>query len=573
MSELAGEPLVVVEGLGVAYPGRPPILREVDLTIRAGEVVLLLGASGSGKSTLAMALNGLVPGSIAAEVTGRIRVAGHDVATTPTARLAEQVAMVFQDTDIATVAASVYDEACFGAENLCHPVAEIAEGAAAALRRVGLWDRREEDPLRLSGGQRQRLAIAAALVQGSRLLILDEPTANLDQVATEELYDQLRAVKEDPGRAILLVEHDVDAALGLVDRIVALDRDGRVAVDGAVEEVLAGEGPDRLRKLGCPVPGPVLAARALAESGRRLDPVPRTAAAVAEALVALGVPPTGQTAPTRPTEPAEPAVPAHVRATGLQVRRRGRPVLHGIDLAIQPGSLTAVVGVNGAGKSTLAQTLAGLRRPHQGDLLVDGKRPWRLPSRELVSLTGLVFQNPEHQFVGRTVHDELAHDARRRGMAAAAVEEHVRRLLALLGLEDHAEQHPFTLSGGQKRRLSVASALGNGAGLLVVDEPTYGQDPENAARLCDLLVSSHTDGVTVVVVTHDLALAERIATQVVVLADGRVLAHDTTERVLADARLLADAGLRRPPMERALAAVPGAGQWWRGVREREASRP
>ncbi|WP_347344747.1 ABC transporter ATP-binding protein, partial [Microbacterium sp.] len=232
-------PLVDVRGVGIVHEGSDAATpAAATFRIAPGEVVLLLGPSGSGKSTLALALNGLIPQSVPASVTGSVEVAGLDAATTPVARLSTHVGMVFQDPDAQLVTGTVLDEVAFGPENLRLPVDEVLARSEAALRRVGLWERRADNPDRLSGGGRQRLAIACALALGSPLLVLDEPTANLDPRGIEEVYAALAEVVAAGDRSILLIEHNLDAAVGMTDRVVVLDADGRTVADGDVDAVL-----------------------------------------------------------------------------------------------------------------------------------------------------------------------------------------------------------------------------------------------------------------------------------------------------------------------------------------------
>ncbi|ANC32413.1 Putative HMP/thiamine import ATP-binding protein YkoD [Isoptericola dokdonensis DS-3] len=550
----------------------------VDLVVHTGETVLLLGPSGCGKSTLALATNGLVPHVVGADVDGTVITAGHDVAGHRTPELAADVAMVFQDPDAQVVTATVLDEVCFAPENLCVPADEVLRRAEAALRQVGLWDRRADDPAVLSGGGRQRLALACALASGARLLVLDEPTANLDPAGVEEVYAVLRRLTTSGERGVLLVEHDLDAAASLADRVVVLDGAGRVATEGAVRDVLVGQA-DRLAALGVWLPTATLAALRLRDAGIVVDPLPLLPAeltAALDALPALPPPSPPSTARTtcRPTAPATsaadapgPDADAVVRVRDLTVRRGGRTVLDGIDLDVARGELVALVGANGAGKTTLAQVVAGVLRPRRRDLTgsvrVAGLDPRRAAVRDLTTAVGFVFQNPEHQLVTTRVDDELALGLRRRGLPEDEVAARVEDVLRRFGLTHLRDRHPFWLSGGQKRRLSVGTAVVTRPDVLVLDEPTYGQDRERAVELLDLLTALHDDGTTVVVVSHDMQLVAEHATRVVALADGRVVADGTPDVVLGDDDLLHAAGLRAPALARATRGLRDPA--WRGV--------
>ncbi|WP_261165453.1 ATP-binding cassette domain-containing protein [Microbacterium sp. Marseille-Q6965] len=499
-------PLAALQRVSVAHlDARRPTPREVSLEIRPGEVVLLLGPSGSGKSTLALTLNGLVPHHIDADVEGVVRIDGRDVAASSPARLSTRVGMVFQDPDAQLVASSVLDEVAFGLENLLLDPAEVMARSEEALRRVGLWERRHDDPDELSGGGKQRLAIACALAMRSPLLVLDEPTANLDPAGARDVYDALAALVAAGDHAILLVEHDIDAALPLATRVVVLDGDGRLVQDGSPGEVLAGHAAE-LRALG------------------------------------VWLPREGEPAYAPVAGPDDDAGPPAVSARGLTVRtgrgRARRALIRDVSLDIPAGSFTAVVGPNGAGKTTLAQALAGVVPPPRGTVRVAGLDAGAAPPRRLAERVGFVFQNPEHQFVAHTVRGELEHSLRH--VPRAERDSRVDAMLARFGLPEHAERHPYRLSGGQKRRLSVATALIAGAdrpgGVLVLDEPTFGQDRARADELLTLLDELHARGTTIVVVTHDLRLVAAHATHIAVMDGGELTAFGPAHETLPAVR-------------------------------------
>ncbi|NQX14135.1 ABC transporter ATP-binding protein [Microbacteriaceae bacterium VKM Ac-2855] len=522
----------------------------VSFDVAPGEVVLLLGPSGSGKSTLALALNGLIPHDVEAELSGSVTVDGLDTAIASVARLSEHVSMVFQDPDAQIVTASVFDEVCFGPENLLVPRDEVLRRAEDALRRVGLWERRADDPDRLSGGGKQRLAIACALAMRTRLLVFDEPTANLDPAGIEEVYAALAQLAASREHGIVLIEHNLDAAMPIVDRVVVIDAWGRPVVAGPAREVMTTRAAE-LIALGVWLPSATLAALALRAAGAEIAELPLTPSELAVLLAEIE-PPTA-TPPLAPST-AEPVV----QVTGLSVARRGTRILNDVSLRIDAGSFTAIVGVNGAGKTTLLQAIAGVSPAPKGRIRVDGLDPATAAARESSRRVGFVFQNPEHQFIRSTVTEELRHGLELQ--RADNIDETVERMLARLGLAGLGERHPFLLSGGQKRRLSVATALIGGARVLALDEPTFGQDRERAAELIALLTELRSEGTTVIAVTHDLQLVAEVATHVVVMRDGRVVRHAPTAEILADDTLV-EAGLRLPPLAQATRGLPG----WRGV--------
>lgn len=541
---------------GAAHPSPG----DVTFDIHPGEVVLLLGPSGSGKSTLTLALNGLIPHALPATMTGSIEAGGIDTAASSTPDLSTRVAMVFQDPDAQIVTGTVFDEVAFGPENLRLPVGEVAARAEHALRRVGLWDRRAENPDTLSGGGRQRLAIACAIALESPLIVLDEPTANLDPQGIDDVYAALGEVVAAGDRAVLLVEHNLDAAMGFVTRTIVLDRAGRVVFDGPARDILRGH-TDELLEMGVWLPAATLAALRLRDEGIRFDPLPLTpddlaaqlpTAPAVDAVAAARATPRGMSAPHIEPASAAGAGPL-IRARELTVRRGRTEILHAVDLDVDAGTLTAIVGTNGAGKTTLIHALAGVVPPPRGRVSIDGLDPARASPRDLSARIGFVFQNPEHQFIAHTVFDELAHGLRLRRTPEPEVDERVGGMLERFGLAHKAEVHPFLLSGGEKRRLSVGTALISRPAVLALDEPTFGQDRARAAELLALLQDLRAEGTTIVIVTHDLQLVAEQTTHTVVLAGGRVHAAGPTGDLFRDDGVFASAGLRLPPVQRVLA--------------------
>ena len=534
-----------------------------SFTVDAGEVVLLLGPSGSGKSTLALALNGLIPQAIPAALEGSVLIGGLDTTVETVGRMSAHVAMVFQDPDSQIVTGTLIDEVSFGPENLLVPVEEVLERSERALRQVGLWEKRGENPDRLSGGGRQRLAIACALALGSPLIVLDEPTANLDPAGIDEVYAVLRDLVSQGGHTIVLVEHNLDAAIDLVDRAVVIDRAGRVAFDGPVRSVLT-ENTDALLAMGVWLPVSTLAALRLRDAGVALPELPLTPRDLAAALDAVDVLP-GVSPVERSRDQIAPAeiLPPAVSVRDLTVKRGRSVLLRNVDLEVASGEFVAIVGVNGAGKTTLLQAIAGVVAPPRGAVSVGGLDPATADVRRLAASVGFVFQNPEHQFIRATVAEELAHGLEIARLDASEIDERVDGMLRRFGLEAERDVHPFLLSGGQKRRLSVGTALIAGAPVLALDEPTFGQDRERAAALLDLLAQLNDEGTTVLVVTHDMQLVADYSSSVAIVRDGELLSYTPTRVALAgDA--LERAGLRPPPLAQAMRAL-GRHPEWRSI--------
>ncbi|RGE21524.1 ABC transporter ATP-binding protein [Leucobacter sp. wl10] len=552
------EPILQVSNLSIRHPDRSRATPSaVSFEARRGEVILILGPSGSGKSSLAMALAGIIPQYVAAELTGDIRVAGLETGTVPVPQLATVVASVFQDADAQLIAETALDEVSFAPENFLLDPIEIADRAEEALTLVGLWDHRDRDPETFSGGERQRLAIAAAFAQDPALLVLDEPTANLDSVAAESVYDALaaRLARSDPP-AVVVVEHSLDHVVGLATRVMVMDGAGAVRFDGTPREVL-GDRAAEVAALGVWLPTATSVALRVAAAGHPVAEVPLDAVALARHLDTVAEP-----LPVRPAARAVGRAETVMEVRSLRVERQGATLVRDASFRIARGSVVAVVGRSGAGKSSLLAALAGVVPPPRGTVTLHaGDRRLDIGTarvREIVQHVGFVFQNPEHQFIEHSVTEELAFGLRRFADIPPGVEAEtwvsaeVERMLARFDLTDLASAHPFMLSGGQKRRLSVGTALAADPGVLVLDEPTFGQDRERADELVTLLLEAQQRGVTIILATHDLQLAAAHADQVIVMASGRVAADGAVAATLLDDAVMTAAGLAVPALTRTL---------------------
>lgn len=460
----------------------------VSFDISPGERVLLLGASGAGKSTLLHALAGVLGEDTGGTESGTLRLDGvHPQAARGRAGL------LLQDPESQIVLSRVGDEVAFGAENLGVPRAQIWERVHAALDDVGLRVPLGHSTAALSGGQKQRLALASILAMAPGLLLLDEPTANLDPDGVLEIRDSVERVLDRTGATLIVVEHRVAAWAQLVDRVIVLDAGGGLLADGPPQEVLTAERTrSRLAEAGVWLPG-----------------------------AALDVP---------SPPPAAPSAPELLAAEALEVARtpKGQPVLTGLDLSLKSGDALGITGPNGAGKSTLALTLGGLLRPRGGNLTAApalardaGTAPSKWKSAQLVTRIGTVFQEPEHQFLTGSVREELAFGPRRAGRSEAEVRQTVEELAGRLRLTALLAVNPFTLSGGEKRRLSVATMLATSPDILLLDEPTFGQDANTWRELVSLLAEQRRgSGCAVVSVTHDREFIAALGGRVLRVRDG-----------------------------------------------------
>ena len=514
---------VCARGWGWRHAGRKnAALSGVDLDIAPGERVLVLGPSGSGKSTLMGGLAGLLGGAEEGEATGTLTVDG-----VAPADARGRVGLLMQDPEAQVVLARVGDDVAFGMENLGVAREEIWPRLENSLEAVGLSVPLDHSTTELSGGQKQRLALASILAMGPGLLLLDEPTANLDPSGVAEVRAAVEAVVERTGATVVVVEHRVDVWASLVDRVIVV-ADGAIAADGPLNEVLAQQG-DALRERGIWLPGDDVAAE--------VGPAPEVTPASSEATPIA-------------------------RVADLSIGyKEAAPVRSGIDLTIARGVSTCIVGANGAGKSTFALTLAGLLPPLEGTVEVetsDGTAgdPHEWSSKQLLGRMSMVFQEPEYQFLAATVAEELAIGPRAAGMSEAEIAPLVDEHLEALGLTKLARANPMTLSGGEKRRLSVATALISAPELLILDEPTFGQDRGTWLGLVRLLRAALERGVTLVSITHDPAFVAAMGQRIVDLGQvgtrGATPAAPTDESGAASAGNAHDEGAK--PVARGLLA-------------------
>ncbi|MET0424214.1 MAG: ABC transporter ATP-binding protein [Actinoplanes sp.] len=463
---------VILRGFGWRHAGRRAwAVREVDLHIAPGERVLLRGPTGAGNSTLLAALAGLLPDD-SGESAGTVEIDGLDPR-----KAREHTGIVFQDPQTQLVMARSGDDVAFGLENRGVPADEIWPRVSDALDRVGFPYPLTRPTAALSGGEAQRLALAGVLALRPGLLLLDEPTANLDPDGAT-LIRRAVARSADDDTTMIVVEHRVAEALPLVDRVIVLEPGGGIRADGAPGAVFGTYG-EKLADEGVWVPG------------FRVPPL-KSRSAPGDELA---------------------------RLEQAAVATRLAPV----SLAVGAGEVLAVTGPNGAGKSTLALLLGGLLAPTGGRVTAfdDPRPPHRWRAATLTGRIGSVFQNPEHQFVTSRVADELALGPRRLGRPEPEITEVVERLLERLRLTKLAAANPYTLSGGEARRLSVATALATAPRLLVLDEPTFGQDRRTWIELVTLLAALRDEGHGVVAVTHDDDFVQTVADRTFSLAGPR----------------------------------------------------
>ncbi len=522
-----------VDHLTYRYPGATAdALSDVSLAVEPGEFCVLCGLSGSGKSTLLRAAAGLVPHFHGGTFAGTVEVGGMDTRDSGPAEIGALAGTVLQDPETQIVMSTVRAELALAVENAGLPdgaVARAVEETALALGIAGLLDRSTGE---LSGGELQRVTLAAALVARPRVVLLDEPTSQLDPVAGDELVWQLRRLNQESDTAVLLIEHRLERCLAAADRVVAMDggrivcdRDPRGFLEWAAETqpALQTPGARLLGLLGItPPPSGVKQARAALRRAGLL-------ASDAPAAAPMAARPSGRRAGgLRSRRQGSATAALELRGVWHELRD-GPAILRGVELSVQPGEAVVLMGRNGAGKSTLLRHAAGLLEPTRGRVRASGR-------------VGLLLQNPGDYFLHERVADE----------APAAA-------LASVGLAGMSERHPRDLSGGERQRLALAIVLGGEqqAAVMALDEPTRGMDRAAKTRLARWLGDRAGEGMAVLLATHDVEFAAEFATRAVLLADGRVIADGPVGELLAGgwyfatetARILDGAGSALLPMQ------------------------
>ena len=563
------DPILRLENVSYAYPAagsRPPVqaLREVSLTVRRGEYVVVLGHNGSGKSTLARHLNGLLLPD-----AGEVWVEGWNTRDKKALRnIRTTVGMVFQQPDNQIVATMVEEDVAFGPENLGMPHDEMIARVDWALGQVELRDLRYRAPHLLSGGQKQRVCIAGVLAMRPDVLVLDEATAMLDPQGRAEVLAVVARLNHEQGVTVVAITHFMGEALA-ADRIIIMD-EGRIALEGTPRELFAQ--PERLRELHLDVPQ---VAQVAADLHERVAGFPAGLLSSDEIVAAVmeRVEPCPQQPPARIPTTAPAAAPPGGADSVIDVSdlvhyyMRGTPLevqaLFGVDMQVQRGEVIGIIGHTGSGKSTVLQHLNGLLRAHVGRVVVLGQDTSN-PSTDLRAIrrrVGLVFQFPEAQLFEQYVGDDVAFGPRKLGLDRELVRARVRKAMESveLGFEEYKDRMAIQLSGGQRRRVALAGVLALEPEVLVLDEPTAGLDPQGRRHLMGNILALNTQGVTLIIVSHNMEELAELCDRIYVLAEGRTVMEGTPAQVFGNGAALRAQGLDVPAITRLADALAEAG--------------
>ena len=543
---------VTLEDVHVRYPAaKAEALGGVSLSVEAGARVGVAGRTGAGKSTLALLAAGFIPRGVRATVEGRAALGETDLAKAESKDLLGRVGIVFATpaNQLSASKLTVREELAFGLENLAVPRSEMDARIDAVLVRLGIQHLAEREPFALSGGEQQRVAIASIVAMGTDAIVLDEPTAQLDPAGTEAIAHLLAELARD-GAAVLATEHD-PAVLRTMDRVAVLEG-GRVAAFDIPGAALGTGGlPDGLHP-----PTLVRLAEAVGADPARAFDEPYVAAALDAHRGPW--PADGSRAPALEWKPVRDRPPLPIELDGVRFAYpSGVEALRSVSLRIEPGETVAIVGQNGSGKTTLAKHLNGLLRPTAGRVLLGGADTTGEPINRLAELVGFVFQSPDDQLFERSVEREVGFGPRRMGLPAETVTRLVGQALELAGLDAARATNPYDLDLSTRKLVGLASVLATDPAVVVLDEPTTGQDGPGVARVGRIVDALQAAGKSVVAITHDMEFAAAHFGRIVVMRGAEVVADGPPASVFArsNLELLASTGLRPPPAARVAAAM------------------
>jgi energy-coupling factor transporter ATP-binding protein EcfA2 len=516
------------QDVSFGYQGsNDPALQRINLQIAPGEIVLITGPAGSGKTTLCSCINGLVPHYHEGELSGEVLVRGYNTKRARIGGLASLVGMVFQDPESQLVTSSVADEVAFGPENLGVPRDEITLRVAEGLKATRLAGYEEREPHSLSGGEQQACVIASIYAMHPEIYIMDEPLANLDPVGRAQVLKVVVDVAKQRGKTLVIVEHALEEVMPLVDRVIVLDQ-GRIVRDGPVNEVLAaGDLPQVFTR------PPIVR---LAEQFH-LSPLPLTPDSFYQSFAShykLGKIKTNHSASL---EPRNGSTVIEISDVSFSYDRH-YAALDGVNLTINSGELVAILGRNGSGKTTLVRHIIGLLQPDQGKVTVLGKDVSVVPTHELAQEVGFCFQNPNHQIVSFNVRDEMTFGLKAHNVDPAEFEDRIQEALEFVNMLDYLDTEVFDLGKGQKQRLALASVLTLKPRILIIDEPTTGQDPQMSEEIFHIIKRLNEMGTTVLMITHKIDYAAVYAQRAVVMQYGKIVYDGPVRPLMANPELL-----------------------------------
>ena len=503
------------------YPNsQDPVLRDISLDVYEGEFLGIIGATGAGKTTLCLTLNGIVPQFYGGRFFGYVTVAGLDTLKHPVSHLAGYVGAVFEDPETQLISTSVENEIAFALENLCVDREEIISRIPHVLEAVRLKGTENKHPQELSGGQKQRLAIAAALALQPRLLILDEPTSQLDPIGSMEVFATVKELNQELGVTIVMVSHAAEEMAEFSDRLIVLS-EGEVIATGKPQEIYSEI--ELLERHNLRTPQVAKTFYDMKKRGLNIADIPVTLEEGINCLTRLQITKIPQNFDFKTLAYEENKSPLLSTHNLTHVYEDGTEALHGISLNIYEGEYCLIIGQNGAGKSTLVKHFLNLLQPTQGNVKIRDKDTKILTVSDLAKSIGYVGQNPDNQIFSMTVEEEVSFALSNVGYDKKQIERKVTQTLEEMGLLRHRNDHPLSLPKGDRARIIIAAILAMEPDIIIFDEPTTGQDYMGSRAILEVSRQLHEMGKTIIVITHHLYLMPDYAERVVIMGKGTVL--------------------------------------------------
>lgn len=555
-SNIIKKPVIEFHDVSYRYPrSKRWVITHLNLTINEGEFVAIMGENGAGKSTLCQMTNGIIPNSIGGKLAGKVLVHGLDTQEAGISILATKVGIVLEDPETQLFASSVLSEVAFGPENLSIPPAEIQERVAWALETVRLKGYEDRLPTSLSGGQKQRLAIAANIAMRPDILVLDEATSQLDPVGVEEVLSVARELNQKYGMTVIMATDASEMIARHMDRVVVLN-EGRLVADGTPREIFSNL--NLFKKIMIRSPQVSQLAGRMQDEGKPFPSFPITVEEGKQDIIQMvgnGHPgSTGHKQPERYTIDA----PASILVDNLDYIYQPLNVhaVRGVSFEIKKGEFVALIGQNGSGKTTILKNLLGLLRPTSGKVLVAGKDTNVTAVAEMAQHVGFVLQNPDQQLFAQTVAEEVSYGPKNLGVSPEVIEERIEKALKVVGLEGRRDEFPPAMPKGDRAKVVIASALALDPEIIILDEPTTGQDYRGCHQIMQIAKAMHEQGRTVVFVTHHMALVAEYARRVIVLSGGKVILDDITEAVFSKPEVVRQAYIIPPQITELGQALP-----------------
>jgi energy-coupling factor transport system ATP-binding protein len=548
--------IIEVKNLSYTYPqAETPALQNINISINKGEFILLTGPSGCGKTSFCRTLNGLIPNFYKGDMTGSVTVAGLDTNKHSTMELAQHIGLIFQNPDNQIFALTVEKDIAFGLENLGESKEKMRDEIAWAADVTGIQELRQRATHELSGGQKQRLTIASVLAMHPAIIVMDEPTSFLDPVGAQNIFDVLKKLNNEFGITIIIIEHRIDIAAKYVDRIIVFDK-GKVRSDGIPVDILS---KDETRLLGVGIPR-ILSLSKRFNNTSLFDEYPLSANDFYKKIQKKIPKKEPKIINNIPLDLKDLTGEYHhnhlIEAHDLKFDYPGNvQALKGVNLTINKGDFIAIMGENGAGKTTLVKHFNGLLRPKNGKILYQGEDIINTSVAKLSQKIGLVFQNPDDQLFEESVEKEISFALNNFGMEQNQIEKRVTWALNLLDISQYREKSPFILSGGERKRVALASVLAWDPDVLVLDEPTIGQDYGQKERLRHFLMQLRTQGKTIIIVTHDVEFVAESQPKIVLMADGQIKAEGTTKKIMTNSEVLKLCSVAKPEITRLFAML------------------